>query len=161
MQFPQTDGPWLLLGVDGSLTIVLVLLGGTRPGTGGVKVEYEPGFEPRYFSIIDGQASDLMSWKRSRTLGSTTIVLRFRLNGAIISVPSSSNDASPMRLRLSVCECPIVLRGFPIAMVYFSIHPATEEKAGATSEVHERELLEPFDATEIHGLDNVLHLAPL
>ena len=38
-QFPQTDGPWLLLGVVGSLTTVLVLLFGTRPGTGGVKLE--------------------------------------------------------------------------------------------------------------------------
>lgn len=46
-------------------------------------------------------------------------------------------------------------------MVYFAIHPASEEETGAASEVHERELLEPFDATEVHGLDNILHLAHL
>ena len=35
-QFPQTEGPWVLLGVDGA-SAVLVLLGGTCPGTGGLE----------------------------------------------------------------------------------------------------------------------------
>ena len=48
-----------------------------------------------------------------------------------------------------------------IAMVYFTVHPASEEKTGTTSEVHERKLLEPFDTTEVHGLDNILHLTHL
>ena len=37
-----------------------------------------------------------------------------------------------------------------IAMVYFAIHPASEEETGAASEVHERELLEPFDARVLY-----------
>ena len=61
LQFSQTDGPWLLLGVVGSLTTVLVILFRTRPGTDGLKVELEPGSRPKYFSIINGQDSDLMS----------------------------------------------------------------------------------------------------
>jgi hypothetical protein len=50
---------------------------------------------------------------------------------------------------------------FGIPMVYFAVHPTSKEETRATSEVHERELLEPFDATEVHGLDNILHLAQL
>ena len=48
-----------------------------------------------------------------------------------------------------------------ISMVYLAVHPTSEEKTGATSEVHERELLEPFRSTEVHGLDNILHLTHL
>ena len=36
---------------------------------------------------------------------------------------------------------------FSIAVVYFAIHPASEEEAGTASKVHEWELLEPFDAS--------------
>ena len=62
-QFPQIVGPLSLLGVDGSVTtMVLDLLGGISPGATGLKVGYEPGSSPRYFSIIDGQASDCTSW---------------------------------------------------------------------------------------------------
>ena len=56
-----------LLGVDGALTILFFLLGGIFPGTDGLKVEYEPGSMPKYFSIIAGQDSDWISRKRSRT----------------------------------------------------------------------------------------------
>lgn len=37
-QFPQTEGPRMLFGVDDA-SAALVLLGGTRPGIDGVKVE--------------------------------------------------------------------------------------------------------------------------
>ena len=37
LAIPQTEGPRVLLGVDGA-SAVLVLLGGTCPGTGGLKV---------------------------------------------------------------------------------------------------------------------------
>ena len=48
-----------------------------------------------------------------------------------------------------------------IAMAYFTIHPASEDETRPASEVRERKLLDPFDPTKIHGLDNVLYLAHL
>ena len=53
----------IVAGVDGSTAMtVRDRLGGICPGIVGLNVVYEPGSSPRYFSIIDGQASDCTNW---------------------------------------------------------------------------------------------------
>ena len=46
------------------------------------------------------------------------------VNGAFAATPLSRNEASPIRLRLSVWKWLIVLSGFRISTINFAIHPA-------------------------------------